>query len=549
MAVDNTRHIQRQELIDVLKMILTEDKDMKQNLTGPSDAQIEAAINKAIAEGKISAYDDTEIREVLKTVDSTVSGTEIVKGKQLTGDMIGYITDGTVGDVVELTTTNTVYISGKNLLPFNIASYDSNLTTVDETEDSLTVKIQPNATFKHFKLSPIFLKSGTYTVSRKVEIVSGDTISNAGTIYIYTGDTESSQTTNKKVFNKDSELLTLEKDCWVLVDIYANTNSSFTNETTIKFSGLQIEKSDTASEYEKYKGYSKTDSCTIMYFDNMLLYSTSNFSIKYDSQSKTLLSLDEVRTLATSNNEEITNIKNLLNVSDYKLIVAYGDSLTNGTGSDIAKPSSDTNSNTSYPAVLQRKLGNSYTVVNAGVGGEPSWMIAARQGGMPVSILPNTIPATKTKTRVYLKGMEQDAYYDKDTGKWTYSLDTLSYNIATENVNARVNPCKICGVEGTLTRELISSGSPDPDTGETVQSNTYAYYFTRAEEGDAVTFDIPKQLITYACEQYRDAISIIWAGQNDAPKINNKYFTQIGTHNRIRQMIEHLNNNKYIVIF
>ena len=285
-----------------------------------------------------------------------------------------------------------------------------------------------------------------------------------------------------------------------------------------------------------------------MYFDNMLLYSTSNFSIKYDSQSKTLLSLDEVRTLATSNNEEITNIKNLLNVSDYKLIVAYGDSLTNGTGSDIAKPSSDTNSNTSYPAVLQRKLGNSYTVVNAGVGGEPSWMIAARQGGMPVSILPNTIPATKTKTRVYLKGMEQDAYYDKDTSKWTYSPDTLSYNIATEDANARVNPCKICGVEGTLTRELISSGSPDPETGETVQSNTYAYYFTRAGEGDAVTFDIPKQLITYASEQYRDAISIIWAGQNDAPKINNKYFTQVGTHNRIRQMIEHLNNNKYIVM-
>ena len=65
MAVDNTRHIQRQELIDVLKMILTEDKDMKQNLTGPSDAQIEAAINKAIAEGKIAAYDDTEIKGLI----------------------------------------------------------------------------------------------------------------------------------------------------------------------------------------------------------------------------------------------------------------------------------------------------------------------------------------------------------------------------------------------------------------------------------------------------------------------------------------------------
>lgn len=70
MAVDNTRHIQRQELIDVLKMILTEDKDMKQNLTGPSDAQIEAAINKAIAEGKISNYDDTELREQIANINN-----------------------------------------------------------------------------------------------------------------------------------------------------------------------------------------------------------------------------------------------------------------------------------------------------------------------------------------------------------------------------------------------------------------------------------------------------------------------------------------------
>ena len=70
MAIDNTRHIQRQELIDVLKMILTEDKDMKQNLTGPSDAQIEAAINKAIAEGKISNYDDTELRELIANINN-----------------------------------------------------------------------------------------------------------------------------------------------------------------------------------------------------------------------------------------------------------------------------------------------------------------------------------------------------------------------------------------------------------------------------------------------------------------------------------------------
>ena len=72
MAIDNSRHIQRQELIDVLKMILTEDKDMKQNLTGPSDAQIEAAINKAIAEGKISNYDDTALTTKVNAIKDKV---------------------------------------------------------------------------------------------------------------------------------------------------------------------------------------------------------------------------------------------------------------------------------------------------------------------------------------------------------------------------------------------------------------------------------------------------------------------------------------------
>ena len=69
MAIDNARHIQRQELIDILKMILTEDKDMKQNLTGPSDAQIETAINKAI-----TVISESELNEIFANAYSKVFG-------------------------------------------------------------------------------------------------------------------------------------------------------------------------------------------------------------------------------------------------------------------------------------------------------------------------------------------------------------------------------------------------------------------------------------------------------------------------------------------
>ena len=52
MAIDNARHIQRQELIDVLKMILMEDK--------------------AIAEGKISNYDDTALTTKVNAIKDKV---------------------------------------------------------------------------------------------------------------------------------------------------------------------------------------------------------------------------------------------------------------------------------------------------------------------------------------------------------------------------------------------------------------------------------------------------------------------------------------------
>ena len=54
-------------------------------------------------------------------------------------------------------------------------------------------------------------------------------------------------------------------------------------------------------------------------------------------------------------------------------------------------------------------------------------------------------------------------------------------------------------------------------------------------------------MITYASENYKNDISIIWAGQNDAPLINGKYFTQVGTEKRIRRMVEH-GSDKYIVM-
>lgn len=512
------------------------------NLSGVvSDEQIQAAVNKAITEGKISNYDDTSVKASISSIQDRLNGTSSGGGEaSITGTEFSSFPGIESGSSLTLTAPSsfTAFSHVKNYLPFIISSYDKNLTTVSEDSESITLQIKGGNTFKHFKLSPIFLKAGTYTVSLTTTKVSGDDIANAGIVYVFAGDTQENQGTQLKV-GKSPLTITLDADKWIMLDVYMNTNSSFTNDTVYKFSNFQIEKSSSFTSYEKYSGTSKTGtSVSFAYTSGIEIYTTTEVTLKYTKTgSQTSMSYDQVLEVVSS-----IGIS-----SNSKTVVAYGDSLTSGTGNDVGKPSSETNSDNSYPAVLGRKLGSGYTVINAGVGGEPSWMIAARQGGMPVEVLPATIPATKTSVRVYLKGMEQDAYYNKDTSKWTYKEDTLGYNIAVDG-NANINPVKINGIEGTLTRVLVSSGSPDPTTGETVQSNTYAYYFTRSTAGDASTFTTPKTLITHASEAYKDAISIIWAGQNDAPLINGKYFVQDGTAKRIRRMIEHTNSKKYIVM-
>jgi len=56
-------------------------------------------------------------------------------------------------------------------------------------------------------------------------------------------------------------------------------------------------------------------------------------------------------------------------------IICWGDSITQGMGMDDGDD---------YPAVLQRLIGNSYRVLNAGAGGEQSQTIAARQGAYDI---------------------------------------------------------------------------------------------------------------------------------------------------------------------
>lgn len=220
-------------------------------------------------------------------------------------------------------------------------------------------------------------------------------------------------------------------------------------------------------------------------------------------------------------------------------VVCWGDSLTQGSGGEQEKPESS--AGYTYPWQLKQLLGGA-NVVNAGIGGETSWMIASRQGGMQIDVAPCTIPAGTEEIQVTLMGQERNIY-DDGSGA-VYRVDAMPYNINCTSVNARVNPCSIGGITGNMRHYVAHAGTPDPETGETVATDTYYYYFTRAEAGEEKVLSVPTPLITQAMRDYRNAIAIIWIGQND--KIDD--VTYPGAAKRARAMVDYMTTNRYIVM-
>lgn len=202
-------------------------------------------------------------------------------------------------------------------------------------------------------------------------------------------------------------------------------------------------------------------------------------------------------------------IEQKINAKVPNVINCWGDSLTFGYGA------TDRNTET-YPKVLQKLLGDSFTVNNYAVSGEGTQQIASRQGGTLAYVQPCTIPANGS-VNITLKDLVGTSIFLLNQG------------------DAGINPCYINGIKGTLSKD---------------SSNIV---FTRLENGDAVEIMHPVPLITDANKNARDGIIIIWCGSNNRPYFNNSPTTEKNeVHNIIRcikTMIKHSNcSGKYIVI-
>ncbi len=173
--------------------------------------------------------------------------------------------------------------------------------------------------------------------------------------------------------------------------------------------------------------------------------------------------------------------ENLLSAYEKELvsgIVCYGDSLTAGTGGE----------GVSYPLVLEENLKRDriyIPVFNMGIGGETSITIAGRAGGIPFCTASFTIPEETEKAEVH---------FIEEEGR---KLNLLSQD---GGVDTGINPCMIGGVEGCLSSEW--------------HGDELVYYFTRSERGEEMQIADGTAVKTWAEEQFRDYIYVVFIGQN-----------------------------------
>lgn len=177
-------------------------------------------------------------------------------------------------------------------------------------------------------------------------------------------------------------------------------------------------------------------------------------------------------------------------------IVCWGDSLT-----------SSYDNKTAYPDVLRKLTG--CEVINYGVESENTKMIAMREGGVRVNVKATVIPSECQMIPLFLRGEDDGHVFYLDHG------------------DGGVNPCSICGIEGTL--EKING----------------AYYFTRSTKGERIAVPEGTQFKTFGMSDAKsDDVLVIFTGTNDMPDADSVY----DIIKMQRAMLEAAECERYIVI-
>lgn len=394
---------------------------------------------------------------------------------------------------VEAENLTSVFTFAKNIQTFSFNSIDTGLKNVVQTEDTITSTVLAGKSYTTIKMKPVYLKAGTYAIHREFTILSGTGTGNIGFAYLYKSDGTVNTGSPLASISSDNvtTTYTVTEEGYYMLILYPNLNGIVTSDISIKFFNVQIEK-ESFSSYEKFKGDVQTGTNFVFNtFENMTIYSSSNTPMMITYPIKENVDTSELA-------ERVEELEK----PSSKIIDCFGDSLTQGIGG----------SGNSYPLALKNKLGEEWQVNNYGVGGENTFAISGRQGGIPLMVLPVTIPNESVEVEISLISISEE----------THNLGSTL---------AGVNPCYINGIEGTLVKR---DGK---------------YYFTRTTKGDSVILTNPTILVTDVMKKNNNKnVIIIWMGTNGSWWDTSQSISSQWLCSQIKNMIDFSNSNNYLVI-
>ena len=210
-----------------------------------------------------------------------------------------------------------------------------------------------------------------------------------------------------------------------------------------------------------------------------------------------------------------------------RTVVCWGDSLTAPHNSNVTIATIKEllfNHSLAYPEHMARDWADDYEIVNAGVGGENTLTIMARQGVYPMKVSKDVSFKTNADGKRYaiFPCKELKSSYDERN---VYPLMQYGYDISSP---AMINPCHIDGKEYELSisedkKSYILKPSDDSDCHDVIRSGSI--------------------IETYASRHLRNCYAYIYfMGQNTGFKSVKELISQY------KAMIDYGGSNRYVII-
>lgn len=253
-----------------------------------------------------------------------------------------------------------------------------------------------------------------------------------------------------------------------------------------------------------------------------------------DSEDKVVLSIDK-NGYTDFKNEDVDKIKDailaiegkldkLTPTSEKKKIVCWGDSLTAGAGGN----------GITYENIINELIGNDYSVINNGVGGENINEIASRQGAfLTFADKTFTLPSNGDEVEI--------GTYEGDHGFKCIDIlgneSSLRWLVQGEG-NKSINPCYINGIKCILRY-----------TGTALNGNTGKYTIRSVDKlpEDYTVYD--KTPIITNGNIYRNPHALVlWIGTNGNPDTTDDESVVKTYVNVYKKMIHHAGTSNYVII-